>query len=69
MSTFTRLQLKRSKKGNLWTTVGDKTVSVFRHPDGYWRWSIADGNGPRYSKKRYTLEARAVRALERELKI
>ena len=58
---------ERSRKGNLWRHWDGKTVSVFKRRDGYFGWSIADEDAPRFSSRGYEDEEIAVGALAEEL--
>lgn len=54
---------RRSRRGNLWRTWGDLTVSIFYHADARYHWSVADSDGPRYSSCGYATEEEAMTAL------
>jgi hypothetical protein len=55
---------RRSKRGNLWRKWEGLSVTVFRRPGGGWYgWSIANEDGPRFSPGGYPDEERALEAL------
>jgi hypothetical protein len=55
---------KRSRKGNLWKHWDGLTLTVFRREgDGWFAWSIADADGPRFSQAAYRTEEEALTAL------
>ena len=54
---------KRSRKGNLWRRWNGLNVTVFKRDDGYFGWSIANEEGPRYSPGRFETEGEAMNAL------
>ena len=54
---------KRSRKGNLWRVYNQRTISVFKHIDDCYRWSIADELGLRFSQVSYPTEEDAMDAL------
>lgn len=57
-------EFKESRKGNLWRSWDGMIVSVFRHKrSGRWAWSIADGDGPRFSAGTYGSPEAAMVAL------
>lgn len=61
---------RRSEKGNLWARLRDnRTVCVFRRErDEMFAYSVANEDGPRYSREVYESEAEAVGALLAALK-
>lgn len=59
---------KRSKRGNLWRNWQGMTLTIFkRKGDGYYAWSIADVDGPRFSSCGYETEHEAIGELESAL--
>src|SRR5262249_1457315 len=56
-------EFMRSRKGNLWRRLDDLHLSVFRHPDGKYRWSIADEDGPHFGIVPYRTEGEALEAV------
>jgi hypothetical protein len=56
---------KRSKKNNLWRNWQGMTLTIFkREGDGYFAWSIAGVDGPRFSNCGYETEHEAIGELE-----
>ena len=52
---------KRSHRGNLWRRYEGRTLTVFkREGDGRYAWSIADENGPRFSRESFETEEDAL---------
>lgn len=39
---------RRSRRGNLWREYGGQVVTVFRHKDGRYGWSVDDGDRTRF---------------------
>ncbi len=59
---------KRSKKNNLWRNWQGLTLTIFkRDGDGYFAWSIAGADGPRFSNCGYETEHEAIGELEAAL--
>ena len=60
---------KRSKRtGNLWREWSRMTLTVFRREgESSYRWSIANGESPRYSKFTYNTEDEAMGSLWSEV--
>lgn len=58
---------RRSKKGNIWRTWEGVTVTIFERAEGFFRWSIADGDGVRYSPGAYETDGEALEMLAEEL--
>jgi hypothetical protein len=59
---------RRSRKGNLWRNYRGLTVTIFqRSGDGYYAWSIADGEEVRYSSSAFETEEETIDALFEEL--
>jgi hypothetical protein len=58
---------QRSKRGNLWRLWEGRTVTVFVRTDEFYGWSIADDNGPRFSRGGYETEDEAMDALAEAL--
>jgi len=60
---------RRSRKGNFWRQWGNLTVTVFKRADGYYAWSIADGDGVHYSRSGHEEEGDALESLASALGI
>lgn len=58
---------QRSRRGNLWRNWDGKTLTVFNRRDGLWGWSIADRDGPRFSRRGHEDDESAMLALYQEL--
>ena len=55
---------KTSRKGNLWTTWGERVVTVFRQPTGRFAYCVADRGGPVFSSESWRTQRAARRAAE-----
>ena len=58
---------KRSKRGNLWRRWRELIVTVFKRDGDRFGWSIADGEGPRFSSRAFDTEADAMSSLAEEI--
>lgn len=58
---------QRSKRGNLWTAIDGRTVTVFRRPDRRFGVCVANRHGPVFSQKTFRHEAAAVRHAEKRV--
>jgi len=59
---------KRTPTGNLWTQLRDgRRLTLFRRQDGLFAWCIADGDGPRFSRRGWKTEGEAADAMWEEL--
>ena len=55
-----------SRRGNLWREYCGLTLCVYKR-QGYYHWSIADSEGPRFGRERFETEEGAIGGLWREL--
>lgn len=65
----TAWSLSKRNPENIWRMWEGLTVTVFRRNDDFYGYSIADSDGPRYSKTAYETQEEALYALGDELGI
>jgi hypothetical protein len=58
---------KLSSRGNWWRLWGDKTVTIFKRPNGRYAWCCSTAGGPCYSQDNYPTPIAAVQALMKYL--
>ena len=58
---------RRASRGNLWREWEGETITVFERPAGSFNWSVADEDGPRYSREVFDDEDDAMMALCEEV--